>query len=174
MLRARLAEMRGAVASATPAQMMSMALETVYQGLSLTRAVAFLRNRRDGKYRAKLAFGDGVGERLAQMEFGDTYESNVFHAALGSDRVIFIDNPREARFAAKLPQWWNASLKGARSFVIMPICCHGQPAGLAYGDWDDSFSPIALSQVEFGLLNELRALMVRSLEQRQKLEPASR
>jgi HD-like signal output (HDOD) protein len=174
ILRAGVADMSDALATATPSQMMSIALETVYQGLSLTRAVAFLRNRRDRKYRAKLGFGDGVAERLAQMAFDDAYEANVFHASLGSDRVIFIDNPREPKFAAKLPAWWVASLTGARSFVILPICCNGQPAGFIYGDWDDSFPQINLSPVEFALLNELRALMVRSLEKRQKLELAGR
>jgi hypothetical protein len=34
-------------ATASPGQMMSMALETVYQGLSFTRAFGFLRNRRE-------------------------------------------------------------------------------------------------------------------------------
>lgn len=174
ILRTGVADMAHAIATASPSQMMTMALETAYQGLSLTRAVAFLRNRRDRKYRAKLGFGDGVPERLAQMEFDDAYEPNVFHASLGSDRVIFIDNPQEPKFAAKLPAWWIASLNGARSFVILPICCNGQPAGFIYGDWDDSFPKIILSQVEFGLLNELRALMVRSLEKRQKLELAGR
>ena len=173
ILRGGVAAMGAAIATASPMQMMTMALETVYQGLSLTRAVAFPRNRRDRKYRAKLGLGEGVGARLAQMEFDDAYEPNVFHASLGSDRVIFIDNPQEPKFAAKLPPWWSASLNGARSFVILPICSNGQPAGFIYGDWDETFPRISLSAVEFALLNELRALMVRSLE-RQKLEMAGR
>ncbi|MES2017532.1 MAG: HDOD domain-containing protein [Pseudomonadota bacterium] len=174
MLAAGVADMRGVLSSATPSQMMSMALETLYQGLSLTRAVAFLRNRRDRKYRGKLSFGEGVAEMLPQLEFDDGYEANVFHAALGSDRVIFIADPREPKFAAKLPGWWIGSLKSARSFVILPICVNGQPAGLIYGDWDDSYPPIALSQTEFGLLNELRGTMVKSLELRTKVEAANR
>lgn len=174
ILRAGVADMSDAIATASPSQMMSVALESVYRGLSLTRAVAFLRNRRDRKYRAKLGFGDGISERLVQMEFDDAYEPNVFHASLNSDRVIFIDNPQEPKFAAKLPAWWIESLNGARSFVILPICCNGQPAGFIYGDWDESFPRISLSPVEFALLNDLRALMVRSLEKRQKMEMAGR
>jgi HD-like signal output (HDOD) protein len=169
ILRAGVAEMRSALAVATPSQMMSIALQAVYQGLSLTHAVAFVRNRRERQYRAKLGFGDGVAQRLADMAFGDTYEPNVFHASLGSDRVIFIGNPREPNFAAKLPPWWTGTLAGARSFIILPICVNGQPAAFMYGDWDDSFPQIALSQVEFALLNDLRALMVDALGQRQTL-----
>lgn len=174
ILRAGVTDMGDAIATASPSQMMSVALESVFRGLTLTRAVAFLRNRRDRKYRAKIAFGDGVAARLEQMEFDDAYEANVFHASLNSDRVIFIDNPQEPTFAAKLPAWWIESLNGARSFVILPICCNGQPAGFIYGDWDESFPPISLSPVEFALLNDLRALMVRSLEKRQKMEMAGR
>ncbi|MDB5916583.1 MAG: histidine kinase, partial [Massilia sp.] len=87
LLSGGVAEMRDLPAGASPGQMMSMALETVFQGLSFTRAVAFLRNRRDGNYSAKMSFGEGVRELLPSMVFDDAYEPNVFHAALTSDRV---------------------------------------------------------------------------------------
>jgi HD-like signal output (HDOD) protein len=164
------AEMRDFVASASPGQMMSMALETVFQGLTFSRAVAFLRNRRDGNYSAKMSFGEGVRELLPSMVFDDVYEPNVFHAALNSDRVIFIENARDPKFAAKLPQWWKATLSEARSFVILPLCTNGQPAGFIYGDWDDSFPAIALNPAEFNLLNDVRALVVRSVERRKQVE----
>jgi HD-like signal output (HDOD) protein len=167
------ADMRESVATGTPGQMMSMALETVYQGLTFSRAAAFLRHRRDGNYSAMMGFGDGVGDRLPSMTFSDVYEPNVFHAALNSDRVIFIENARDPKFAAKLPQWWKSTLADARSFVILPLCAHGQPVGFIYGDWDDSFPPIALSQTEFTLLNDVRALVVGSVEQRTQAEPAA-
>ena len=164
------AEMRDCVDGASPGQMMSMALETVFQGLTFSRAVAFLRNRRDGNYSARMSFGDGVRELLPSMVFEDSYQPNVFHAALNSDRVIFIENPRDPKFAAKLPQWWKATLSEARSFVILPLCTNGQPAGFLYGDWDNSFPAIALTPAEFNLLNDVRALVVRSVERRKQVE----
>ncbi len=171
ILTCGVADMRESLGAGSAGQMMSMALETVYQGLTFSRAVAFLRHRRDGNYSAKVGFGEGVRERLPAMVFADAYEANVFHAALNSDRVIFIENTRDPKFAAKLPSWWKATLSEARSFVILPLCAHGQPAGFIYGDWDDSFPPIALSPTEFALLNEVRALVVRSVEQRRQAEP---
>jgi HD-like signal output (HDOD) protein len=163
-------DMRGVQTSASPGQMMSMALETVYKGLDFSRAVAFLRNRRDNRYAAKMGFGDGVRELLASMTFSDAYEPNVFHAALNSDRVIFIENAKDPKFEAKLPQWWKDSLSGARSFVILPLSTAGQPAGFIYGDWDESFPAIQLNQTEFALLNDLRALVVKTVERRLQLE----
>jgi len=167
------AEMREAVAGATPGQMMSMAIETAYHGLSFTRAFGFLRNRRDGKYGARIGLGDGAKAMLPKLAFDDVYEPNVFFAALGSDRVIFIENAQDPKFASKLPPWWKGSLQDARCFVIIPLCTHGEPVGFIYGDWDDRFPSVYLSQTEFGLLNDLRALVVRTVEKRQQMELAA-
>jgi HD-like signal output (HDOD) protein len=173
ILLSGVADMRDVIATASPGQMMSMALETVYQGLTFTHAVAFLRNRREHRYQAKMGFGEGIMELIPAMRFDDTYEPNVFHASLGSDRVIFIENARDPKFAAKLPAWWKSSLSQARSFVILPLCTGGQPAGFIYGDWDDSFPQIQLSQTEFALLNDLRSLVIKSVERRQQIEAAA-
>jgi HD-like signal output (HDOD) protein len=169
ILKSGVAEMRDA-ANATPGQMMSMAIETAYHGLSFTRAFGFLRSRRDGKYSAKIGLGDGAKVLQPNLVFDDTYEPNVFFASLGSDRVIFIENARDPKFASKLPGWWKGTLGTARCFVIIPLCTHGEPVGFIYGDWDDRFPSVFLSQTEFSLLNDLRALVVKSVERRQQLE----
>ncbi|WP_332853607.1 HDOD domain-containing protein [Duganella sp. S19_KUP01_CR8] len=173
ILLSGLADMRDMLETANPGQMVQIALETVYKGLDFSRAVAFVRNRKDNQYTAKISFGEGSRELLPALTFDDAYEPNVFHAALNSDRVIFIENARDAKFAAKLPLWWKSSLSEARSFVILPLSANGQPAGFLYGDWDDSFPPIQLSQTEFSLLNDMRALVVKAVERRHKQEAIS-
>lgn len=171
ILLSGLADMRDMLDSASPGQMVQIALETVYKGLDLSRAVAFVRNRRESHYAARISFGDGTRELLTGMTFDDAYEPNVFHAALNSDRVIFIENAHDAKFAAKLPLWWKSSLSEARSFVVLPLSSNGQPAGFLYGDWDDSFPPIQLSQTEFSLLNDMRAMVVKAVERRHGVTP---
>jgi HD-like signal output (HDOD) protein len=168
ILKSGVADMRDAAAN--PGQMMAMALETVFQGLSFTRAFAFVRNRREGRYAAKIGFGAGSRALLPQLSFDDAYVPDVFHAALTSDRVIFIENAQDPNFASKLPGWWKGALAAARCFVILPLKSHGQPAGFIYGEWDDSFPSVKLSQAEFALLNELRELMVHSVERRAAAE----
>jgi HD-like signal output (HDOD) protein len=167
------ADMRDAGMKVNPGQMMSMALETIYQGLSFTRAFAFLRNRREGKYLARMGFGEGARALIPNLSFDDAYEADVFHAALTSDRVIFIENAHEPKFAAKLPGWWRGTLSQARCFVVIPMCLNGQPVGFIYGDWDDTFPLISLSQTEFSLLNDLRALVVGALERRTQIDLAA-
>ena len=166
-------EMRGAADNATPGQMMSMAMETAYHGLSLTRAFGFLRNRRDGRYSARIGLGDGAKAMLPALAFEDTYDPNVFFAALGSDRVIFIENARDPKFASKLPPWWSAALHDAHCFVIIPLCTNGDPVGFIYGDWDDRFPSVVLNQTEFALLNEVRTLVVKTVEKRTAAEIAA-
>lgn len=166
------ADMRDAAAGATPGQMMSMALETAYRGLSFTRAFGFLRNRRDGKYSARIGLGDGAKAMLPRLHFGDAFQPDVFFAALGSDHVIFVENARDPKFAAKLPGWWKGTLAEGRCFVIIPLCTHGEPVGFLYGDWDESFPSVFLNQAEFALLNELRALVVGTVDRRQAAETA--
>jgi HD-like signal output (HDOD) protein len=170
ILLSGLSDMRDLVDSASPGQMVSIALETVYKGLDFSRAVAFVRNHREGRYAAKMCFGEGVKDKLGEMVFNEAYEPNVFHAALNSDRVIFIENARDPKFATKLPGWWKSTLSEARSFVILPLQSNSQPAGFIYGDWDESFPPIQLSQTEFSLLNDMRALVVKAVERRLHLE----
>ncbi|MDB5961257.1 MAG: hypothetical protein JWP59_2551, partial [Massilia sp.] len=170
VLSAGVADMRDFVNAATPGQMMSMALETVYQGLSFSRAAAFMRSPREKRYLAKMGFGEGVRELLPSMQFDDAYEANVFHAALNNDRVIFIENARDPKFAAKLPQWWKDCLQDATSFVILPVCSDGKPVGFIYGDWDASFPAIALNEAEFSLLNNVRGLVARCVDRRRQIE----
>ncbi|MET0266814.1 MAG: HDOD domain-containing protein [Duganella sp.] len=165
-----LADMRDVLDTASPGQMVQIALETIHQGMEFSRAIAFVRNRKENNYAARLCFGDDNKELLAAMSFDDAYEPNVFHAALNSDRVIFIENARDAKFAAKLPRWWKVSLAEARSFVIVPLSYNGQPAGFLYGDWDDTFPPIQLSPTEFSLLNDIRMMVVRAAERRHQQE----
>ena len=173
ILLSGVSDMRDVSRSASPGQMTSMALETLYQGLSFTHAMAFMRHRRDREYTCKMGFGDGVQAMMPEMRFNDSYEANVFHAALNSDRVIFIENARDPKFAAKLPSWWKKTLQGARSFVILPLCANGQAVGFLYGDWDESFPAIQLSPAEFSLMNDLRALVMKSVERRRQGEIAA-
>lgn len=170
ILMSGVADMRDAGVDTSAGQMISMALETMHKGLSFTRSFAFLRNRREGRYAARLGLGEDAKSMLPHLTFDDAYEPNVFHAALGSDRVIFIENAHDSKFASKLPGWWKGSLAEARCFVVIPLCAHGQPAGFIYGDWDDTFPQVILSQTEFSLLNDLRALVVRTVERRHQVE----
>jgi HD-like signal output (HDOD) protein len=165
-------DMRGALSSASSGQLMSMALETVYQGFGFSRSIAFLRDRERGQYVATMCLGEGAQELMPRLVFGDAYEPNVFHAALANDKMIFVENARATAFVNKLPRWWKEALPEVRSFMVLPLTVNRQPVGFIYGDWDQSKPHARVEQVEVAPLNALRMLVVHMLEQRRRSEPS--
>jgi HD-like signal output (HDOD) protein len=166
------ADMRDGLQSASTAQLMTMGLETVYQGLCFSRAIAFLRDQELGKYSARMCFGEGVQELLPQLVFDDAYQPDVFHAALANDKMIFVENAQDAAFANKLPRWWKEALPTVRSFTVLPLTVNRQPVGFLYGDWDIDRPPSKIDASEIGPLNELRSLVMKAVEQRRQIEPS--
>lgn len=161
-------DMRGAAHSMSSLQLMTMALETAYQGLGLSRAITFLRNREEAKYIARMCFGDGAQELVPRLVFSDAYQPDVFHAALANDKMIFVENAHEHSFMNKLPRWWKESLLTARGFVVLPLTVNRQPVGFIYGDWDQSLPPSKIDAAEILPLNELRALVSQAMELRRR------
>jgi len=166
------ADMRSACDSVSISQLMTMALETVHQGLRLHRTVVFLRNREESKYAARMCFGECSQEALALLAFSDAYQPDVFHAALASDKMVFVKNSQDAVFINKLPRWWRDTSSGVQSFILLPLTVNRQPAGLIYGDWGGALSAAKPDATELPPLDEMRALLARALDQRRHLEPA--
>ncbi|MES2832381.1 MAG: HDOD domain-containing protein [Pseudomonadota bacterium] len=164
-------DMRGVAATASTVQLLSMALETVFQGLGFSRTIAFLRDTNAAKYVPRLTLGEGVQEILAQLAFEDAYQPDVFHAALANDKMIFIENAQDSAFTNKLPRWWKKALPTARSFMVLPLTVNGHPIGLIYGDWDKSLPHAKIDHADIVPLDQLRTLMVRAIEQRRKTDP---
>lgn len=153
------ADMGKVAASITTSQLMTMALETIFQNLKLTRAVAFLRNRKDGKYMAGMCFGADVQLLASKLVFSDAYQPDVFHAALANDKMVCVKDASDPAFRAKLPRWWKDAFPAVRSFIVLPLTVNRHPVGFIYGDWDDA-APVALAQSEIQALNELRSLVM--------------
>lgn len=164
------ADMRGALQSASTGQLMSMALETVYQGLGFSRAIAFVRNQEKSQYGADMCFGDGMQELLPRLVFSGAYQPDVFHAALVNDKMIFVENAQDQAFVNKVPRWWKEALPTVRSFMVLPLTVNRHPVGFIYGDWDKSKPEARIEQAEIAPLNELRLLIMQAMEQRRQAE----
>lgn len=158
-------DMHGVSNSATAYQLLTMALETIYQGLGLSRAIFFLRNGsgNEGKYFARTGFGENIQELIPRLVFSDAYQPDVFHAGITNDRIIVVKNSKDPAFINKLPRWWRDALPSTQSFIILPLTINRHPAGFIYGDWD-TLPLTGVDAAEFLQLNELRTLMVRAIE----------
>lgn len=172
ILRRGVADMRGALHSMNAAQLISMALETLYQGLGLRRAVAFVRNKECAHYEAHLGLGDGVQELLPRLTFGEAYQPDVFHAALANDKMIFVENALNPAFSSRLPRWWKEALPTVRSFVVLPLTLNHNAVGFVYGDWDDGQPAARIDHAEIALLNALRTLLMQAMELQRQAEPS--
>lgn len=159
-------DMQGVSNNATAYQLMTMALETIYQGLGLSRAIFFLRNGsgNEGKYFARTGFGEKIQELIPRLVFSDAYQPDVFHAGMANDKIIVVKNARDQVFVNKLPRWWRDALPTTHSFIILPLTVNRRPAGFIYGDWDTLPLTGELDAPELQQLNELRMLMVRAIE----------
>jgi HD-like signal output (HDOD) protein len=172
ILKRGVGDMRDEVVTTSTSQLMTVALETVYQGMGLSRAVTFLRNHDDGKYVARMCFGTCVEELLPRLSFKDAYQPDVFHAALANDKMIFVEDAQAPGFINKLPRWWRDELGSSRSFMILPLMLNFHPVGFIYGDWDAAVSTSKIAPNEVALLDELRALVVKAIEHRCHSDPS--
>ena len=173
VMMAGCAELRGALGRGNPARALELALEAMHRGLACSRSLAFLHHRLDALYLARMGLGDGVGALEPRLRFGDGFEATVFHAALRQDQPVFIGQPADPAFAARLPAWWKATLADARAFIVAPLSVRGQPVGFLYGDWTGADEPLKPGPVELGLINELRALLARTLDPRWQADLAA-
>ena len=165
------ADMRSAAATASTVQVLTMALETVFKGLGFSRTMAFLRNPDEGRYVARLLLGEGKQGASARLSFEDAYQPDVFHAALANDKMIFIENAHDPKFASKLPRWFKDALPTAHSFMILPLTVQRHPVGLIYADWDLALADARIDQPEIVPLDQLRKLIVRAIEKRRQVDP---
>ncbi|MGV3741946.1 MAG: HDOD domain-containing protein, partial [Burkholderiaceae bacterium] len=123
------ADMKGMAAGATCGQMIAMALETSFKGLSMSRAICFLQNPGTARYEAGMFFGEGLKELLPQLVFSSAYQPDVFHAALANDKIVLVENPKVPTFASKLPRWWKEALPDAASFILLPLTVNRRSIG---------------------------------------------
>jgi len=164
------ADIHNAGMAVSPTQLTTMALETVFKGMSFSRAIVFTRNFGAGHYAARLCFGDVTKRLIAQLVFADAYEPDVFHAALANDKMICIEDAQDAILMKKLPRWWKDSLSEARGFILVPISIDRQPLGFIYGDWIKDAPIVKVGQPEVNALNELRKLVGHFIELRRRSE----
>ncbi len=165
------ADMKGMLAGATCGQMIAMALETSYKGLSMSRAICFLHNPAQARYEAGMFFGEGLKELLPRLVFSSAYQPDVFHAALANDKIVLVENPKIATFASKLPRWWKEAMPDAASFILLPLTVNCRSIGFIYGDWTKTVSGAKIGSIEVSALDDLRNMVASSVAQRRKHAP---
>ncbi|CAH2917245.1 MAG: Predicted signal transduction protein [uncultured Paraburkholderia sp.] len=134
---------------------LGMASETVLAALGFARTVVFVKHS-NGTFRARLGLGPKIDAALPKLTFGSAFEPDVFHLAIANSVGIFIENARDPKMVARLPEWFRRSFDDARAFVLLPVVDETeQTVALLYGDWSHTQEPRRISQKEMSVLNEL-------------------
>jgi hypothetical protein len=137
------------------AQALALASETVLAGLGFAHTVVFVRHGA-GSFKARLGFGPKMEALLPTLQFNAAFQPDVFHLAIANSVGIFIENARDPKMMARLPEWFRRSFGDTRSFVLLPVALENQSTvALIYGDWTHEQEPRKISQGEMGALNEL-------------------
>jgi hypothetical protein len=136
------------------APVLALASETVLAGLSFARTIVFVRQG-SGVFKARLGFGRDVEHVLATLHFAEAFEPDVFHLAIANSVGIFIENARDPKMVARLPDWYRNAFADARSFVLLPVIANQSTVALLYGDWTQGHESRKISQAEMSALNEL-------------------
>jgi HD-like signal output (HDOD) protein len=158
-LKKGVADIERAIDSATPSQLLSMAVETAFAACAPANAVLFLRNRRERLYRARFALGQALAGATEKLTFSDEYSADVFHAALTTQRILFIENTRAANSATHLPTWWKVNFPKTIAFLVIPLIANEQPIGVIYVGWLENQPRPHLGHAEIQTLTQMREIV---------------
>ncbi|WP_460901410.1 HDOD domain-containing protein [Paraburkholderia jirisanensis] len=154
-IRAGVEDLRALPSDNALAPALTLASETVLASLGFARTVVFVRQS-GGLFKARMGFGPKVEAVMPRLEFAGAFQPDVFHLAIANSVGIFIENARDPKMVARLPDWYKHSFADAHSFVLLPVMLDNQSTvALLYGDWTHSDQPRRISQQEMAALNEL-------------------
>jgi hypothetical protein len=165
-------DLRGLPNGSAIAPALALAAETVLAALGFARTVVFVKHS-NGTFRARLGLGPKLDAALPKLTFNSAFEPDVFHLAIANSVGIFIENARDPKMVARLPEWFRRSFDDARAFVLLPVVDDTeQTVALLYGDWSHLQEPRRITQKEMSALNELAKELGRffGLGQMQEME----
>ncbi|MEA3083566.1 MAG: hypothetical protein QOC89_1263 [Paraburkholderia sp.] len=171
-IAAGVGDLRGLPNGSALAPALALAAETVLAALGFARTVVFVKHS-NGTFRARLGLGPKIDAALPKLTFNTAFEPDVFHLAVANSVGIFIENARDPKMIARLPEWFRRSFDDARAFVLLPVVDEtGQTVALLYGDWSHTQEARRITQKEMSALNELARELGRffGLGQMQEME----
>lgn len=149
---------RAAASGMDVAALESRALELLFRALSLSRAAILMLDADGRACRVTTTLSAKQPNRLAGLVLTVGAGADLAQLAMARKVDIYIDNPRDNKIAARLPDWIrNFSL---HPFFLLPLSGPGGRAvGLIYGQQSDDTK---LDKALLLQLAELRALLQRA------------
>lgn len=161
LLAAGVVRLRKALADpARAGEVDNLAVDIAFEALELSRAGVLLRQRDGNEYRMVASRVAREPNRLAALSLaagpgGGLAHFDLAQIALARQVDIYIDNPRDTKIAAHLPDWVRAH--SLHPFYLLPMAGgDAQPLGLFFGQQAEDGK---LDKAVLGELAKLRNLL---------------
>jgi len=138
-------------------------LETMYRAKGFKRVILCVRDARSNSMLGRFGFGPDATEMSKHFNFPMAFTPDIFHAALSKGVDILINDTKDPKIAARIPEWFSKGVN-AGTFVIFPLCIKSNPVAMIYADCD-SAGEIVIPEKELSLLRTLRNQAVLAIKQ---------
>ena len=139
-----------------PQVMLQRLLELLHRALGLRCVVCCLREASTGHLVGRLAVGAGAREMSTAFRIEPSLApgADLFAALCAKGADTLIADATGSTVANRLPAWYRQAVN-APTFLLLPMCLHGQPLGLIYADMAQA-GALVLGPADLSLLRALR------------------
>lgn len=143
-----------------PADVLRMALETMYRAMGMRRVLLCLRDNAGQVLSGRWGLGVGVTAQTKQFRV-DLQGNDLFAGVCNKAVDTLITDMTVPQVAGRLPAWYTQQTDKAAAFLVLPLVSRGQAVGLIYADWRGP--PPAADSREMALLKTLRNQVLMAL-----------
>ncbi|MBP0620698.1 HDOD domain-containing protein [Cupriavidus consociatus] len=149
------AEVRQEGKAMSIAELAPFALESAMRALNFSRCFLMLLNPSARRFGARLAFGEGMRDKLDQLSFEEGFVPDVFHFATLADRPLLIEDSFDKEAAHRVPRWYRQAMPDARALLLIPVRVRNRCVALICGDWGEARFTGALTGEELEAIAQL-------------------
>lgn len=171
-LETGIADIRARLGAITPGEALSVATESLFTGLGLSRSFVFIRKGLG--YSARMGVGAGAKALLPTLQFEDAAGQDLLSGAMSLDQITYVQDTMATAPGNAMPAWWTRSLGGARSVILVPILVNQKPLGFIYGEWAKAGSALNLLPTELEPIEKLRKAILAAVLRPATPAPAAR
>ncbi len=162
-LQRGLEELQDTAKNATLTQSLILSLEYLHRNFGAKRSFAFLLVPKEHRFRARFGLGDKATALLPDLHFDSKPQADLFHAVLGKERALFIEDAKATNLRGKLPAWWSSLLGSARSFCLIPLHARQAPIAFLYMDWGPPMEAPEMNAARMEMVARVRQILMTNL-----------
>ncbi|MCY1209627.1 HDOD domain protein [compost metagenome] len=156
-LQRAVAEVRQEGRAMSIAELAPFTLESAMRALNFSRCFLMLLNPSARRFGARLAFGEGMRDKLDLLSFEEGFVPDVFHFATLADRPLLLEDTFDKEAAHRVPRWYREAVPDARALLLIPVRVRNRCVALICGDWGEARFTGALSAEEADAIVQLAA-----------------